>query len=263
MPVCRLRSGASSALVHNSAMLMRNLLQLSLVLSTLACASAFELPAGSSQCLVGIADNWDSTSVSLRFYEKSDGRWVQRGDPWQGRLGKKGLAWGLGIHSVPAGASTKKEGDWRSPAGVFALGGAWGYEPAIRKHPRLSYRQITPRDLWVEDPASNHYNRHLILERDPSTPWEKKQQMKQTDPAHALKLFIAHNAPPKVVPNEGSSIFFHIWRGGGSRPTAGCTTMAEAKLRELIARLDPGRRPLFVLLPKAEYEKYRSPWKLP
>ena len=39
--------------------------------------------------------------------------------------------------------------------------------------------------------------------------------------------------------------------------------MAEAKLRELIARIDPGRRPLFVLLPKAEYEKYRGPWKLP
>jgi L,D-peptidoglycan transpeptidase YkuD (ErfK/YbiS/YcfS/YnhG family) len=242
---------------------MRTFLQLGLTISTLAVASAFELPASSTQCLVGIAENWDSTSVTLRFHEKDAGRWVQRGDPWQGRLGKKGLVWGLGIHPVPAGASTKKEGDWRSPAGVFTLGGAWGYEPSIRKHPRLFYRQVTPRDLWVEDPASEHYNRHLILERDPSTPWEKKQQMKQTDPAHALKLFIAHNAPPKVVPNEGSSIFFHIWRGGGSKPTAGCTTMAEARLRELIARIDPGRRPLFVLLPKAEYEKYRGPWKLP
>lgn len=242
---------------------MRTFLQLSLALSALACASAFELPASSTQCLVGIAENWDSSSVTLRFHEKDGGRWVRRGEPWQGRLGKKGLVWGLGIHPVPTGAGTKKEGDWRSPAGVFTLGGAWGYEPAIRKHPRLFYRQVTPRDLWVEDPASEHYNRHLILERDPSTPWEKKQQMKQTDPAHALKLFIAHNAPPKVVPNEGSSIFFHIWRGGGSRPTAGCTTMAEAKLRELIARIDPGRQPLFVLLPKAEYEKYRGPWKLP
>lgn len=242
---------------------MHSIFKLSLALSTLACASAFELPASSTQCLVGIADSWESSSVMLRFYEKDGGRWVQRGEPWQGRLGKNGLAWGRGIHPLPAGATTKKEGDWRAPAGVFNIGGAWGYDSAIRKHAKLFYRQVTPRDLWVEDSSSRHYNRHIILERDPATAWEKKQQMKQTDPAHALKLFIAHNAPPKVVPNEGSSIFFHIWRSGGSKPTAGCTTMAEAKLRELIARLDPDRRPLYVLLPKAEYDRYRSPWKLP
>jgi len=127
----------------------------------------------------------------------------------------------------------------------------------------MFYRQVTPRDLWVEDPASPHYNRHLILEQVPSTPWEKKQQMKQNDAAHALKLFIAHNAPPKVVPNAGSSIFFHIWRANGGKPTAGCTTMDEAQLRGLIAKIDPTRRPIYVLLPRAEYESYRSRWKLP
>jgi L,D-peptidoglycan transpeptidase YkuD (ErfK/YbiS/YcfS/YnhG family) len=66
-----------------------------------------------------------------------------------------------------------------------------------------------------------------------------------------------------VIPNAGSSIFFHIWRGGGSRATAGCTTMEEAKLRALVSRIDPTRQPLYVLLPKAEYEKYRAAWKLP
>jgi hypothetical protein len=39
--------------------------------------------------------------------------------------------------------------------------------------------------------------------------------------------------------------------------------MDEAKLRSLIARIDPTRRPLYVLLPKAEYEKLRPVWKLP
>ena len=31
----------------------------------------------------------------------------------------------------------------------------------------------------------------------------------------------------------------------------------------LIARLDPTRKPLYVLLPKAEYAKLRAEWKLP
>jgi L,D-peptidoglycan transpeptidase YkuD (ErfK/YbiS/YcfS/YnhG family) len=234
-----------------------------ILFATLLHTHAFELPQSSTQCVVGVADSWDSTSATLRFYQKSGGQWKQQGDAWKSRLGKRGLVWGSGLHPVPSGAATKKEGDWRSPAGVFRIGGVWGYEPAVRKHPKLFYRQVTPRDLWVEDPASPQYNRHVVLDHEPATPWEKKQQMKQDDHAHSLKLFIAHNAPPKVVPGAGSSIFFHIWRGGGTKTTAGCTTMDEAKLRALIARIDPSQRPLFVLLPKAEYEKLRAAWKLP
>ncbi len=228
-----------------------------------ATLQAFQLPAGSSQCIVAIAENWNSSHATLSFHRKSGNRWVRDGETWPARLGREGLIWGLGLHPVPAGATLKKEGDWRSPAGVFNLGGVWGYPPSIAKHPSLPYRKVTPRDLWIEDPASPDYNEHVILGRDPSTAWEKKQQMKQTDPAHALKLFIAHNAPPKVVPGAGSSIFFHIWRAGGSKPTAGCTTMDDGRLREMIAKLDPTQRPVYVLLPKAEYERYRSAWKLP
>jgi L,D-peptidoglycan transpeptidase YkuD (ErfK/YbiS/YcfS/YnhG family) len=234
-----------------------------LLMAALLPAHAFELPASSTQCLVGIAETWDSSSATLRFYRKTAGRWTAEGEPWPSRLGKSGLVWGSGIHPVPSGSLVKKEGDMRSPAGVFTIGGVWGYEPAIRKHPKLFYRQVTSRDLWIEDPASPQYNRNVILDHEPASPWEKKQQMKQSDAAHALKLFIAHNAPPNAVPNAGSSIFFHIWRGGGSRATAGCTTMDETRLRALVSRVDPTARPLYVLLPKAEYEKYRAAWQLP
>ncbi len=234
-----------------------------LLLATLFPAAAFQLPANSSQCLVGTADGWDSSHVTLTYYEKSGGKWQPVGDPWKGRLGKTGLVWGRGLNPVPGGATLKKEGDKRSPAGVFALGGAWGYDASIRKHPSQYYRQVTSRDLWVEDPASPHYNEFVVLDHEPATAWEKKQQMKQGDYAHALKLFIAHNPPPEAVPNAGSSIFFHIWRGGGSVPTAGCTTMEKSKLQWVISRIEPSRNPLYVLLPKAEYEKYKGDWKLP
>ena len=244
-------------------MIPRNIVLAALFLAFVTLAKAFELPASSSQCLVGVADDWNSSRVTLTLYQKSDGKWQADGAPWQGRLGKSGLVWGHGLHPVPAGATRKKEGDWRSPAGVFLIGGVWGYQDSIRKNRGLFYRKVTPRDLWVEDPESPQYNRNVILDHAPATPWEKKQQMKQGDPAHALKLFIAHNAPPKVVPGAGSSIFFHIWRGGGTITTAGCTTMDEAKLRTLISKIDPDRRPLYVLLPKAEYLKFQSEWKLP
>ena len=236
---------------------------LTITLLSLLPAAAFELPAGNRQCLVGTADGWDSSHATLCLYEKSGGTWKRVTASWQGRLGKNGLVWGKGFHPVPAGARTKKEGDNRSPAGVFVIGGAWGYDASIKKQAALPYRQVTPRDLWVEDPASSQYNRNVILDHDPATPWERKQQMKQADAAHALKLFIAHNAPPNAVPDAGSAIFFHIWRREGAAATAGCTTMEKPKLQSLISQIDPTKRPLYVLLTQADYEKYRQSWKLP
>lgn len=235
----------------------------SILIASALTAVGFELPAKSTQCIVGVAKDWNSSNVTLKAYEKRGGKWVEVLAPWTGRLGRDGLVWGLGIHPLPPGAKVKKEGDFRAPAGVFHLGGAWGAHEGIKKHPKLFYRQVTTRDLWVEDPSSPSYNKHLVLNHEPASAWEKKQQMKQDDYPHSLKLFIAHNAPPKVSPGHGSAIFFHIWRGAGSKPTAGCTTMEETKLRQLIAWVDPGKQPIYVLLPQADYAAKKGEWKLP
>ncbi|MEY3393899.1 MAG: hypothetical protein RL346_135 [Verrucomicrobiota bacterium] len=225
--------------------------------------SAFELPADSTQCIVGISEGWDSSHVTLSRHEKRSGKWVKVGKEWQGRLGSKGLAWGRGLHPNPPRATLKQEGDKRSPAGVFDLGGVWGAHQSINKHAKMPYHQVTSRDLWVEDPHSALYNQFLSLKHEPRTEWEKKAQMVQNDHSHSLKWFIKHNSTPAVVPNGGSSIFFHIWRREGASASAGCTTMEENKLREMIATVDPERRPLYVLLPRAEYDQRKPTWKLP
>ena len=241
----------------------RLLLALSALLFASTSADAFELPAESKQCLVGIADNWNSSFATLIWYEKGPVGWKQKGASWKARLGKNGLVWGRGLHPIPQGGRTKKEGDRRAPAGVFDLGGAWGYAPSIKKSPNLSYVQVTSRSLWYEDVNSPYYNQYRQIEHEPRTTAEKKAQMKQGDYAHSLKLFIAHNAYPRITPGAGSSIFFHIWRNGGGSATFGCTTMSEGNLKNFIASVEPAKRPVYVLLPKAEYDQYRGPWKLP
>lgn len=217
----------------------------------------------SQQIVVGVAQSWKSSHAQLNLYEKRKNQWVKVEGPISVRLGRNGLVWGIGAHKNPAGATIKREGDGKSPAGIFYIGGAWGDAPAIKKHARLPYRQVTPQDLWVEDSKSPYYNQHLILPHAPKSTWEKEAQMKQNDHAHSLKLFIAHNPPPRPKPYAGSAIFFHIWRGGGSKATAGCTTMSEGNLKKLVARIDPTKKPLYVLLPAAEYTSLRGPWKLP
>ena len=218
---------------------------------------------GSDQVLVGIASGWNSSYANLTLYNRVRDGWQQSMGPIRARLGKNGLAWGRGLHRNPSGSRLKKEGDRRSPAGVFRIGAAFGYAENIARHPQLPYRRITSRDLWVEDSTSPHYNKHLIIPHEPRSAFERDAQMKQGDHAHSLKLFVAHNAPPRAVPNAGSAIFFHIWRRGGKATTFGCTTMDERNLKALIARVDPTKNPVYVLLPKAEYDAKRRAWDLP
>lgn len=228
---------------------------------------AFSIPEKTAQLLIVRPAGWDSTEATLQRWQRTSTSdpWQPVGTPLPVRLGKNGLAWGLGLHPPQPGLQ-KKEGDGRAPAGVFTLGGVYGDAPDVPRHPSLPYRQVTPSDLWVEDADSPFYNQHLVLpdQRLPSTPWEKKQQMKQADPAHKLKLFIAHNAAtPRAAPGAGSAIFFHIWRENGARPSTGCTVMPESALLEMIAWLQPDRHPLYILLPEEEYRTLRSSWRLP
>ncbi|MBT8043483.1 MAG: hypothetical protein KJO79_00915 [Verrucomicrobiae bacterium] len=232
--------------------------------STWVCA---QIPNNCSQVVVGVSNGWNSSHVTLSVYEKQGRQWQLIGQPWKGRLGRNGLAWGHGLHpKVKSNAPQKREGDGRAPAGIFKVGGAYGYAPRITHHPRLQYRKITPMDLWVEDSRSPYYNRHLVINHIPKNKWEKKAQMRQNDHAHSLKLYIGHNDAilgGRPVPGLGSAIFFHIWRGGGTRPTAGCTTMHEAMLKQLIARINPDKNPVYVLLPQKQYMRLRKSWKLP
>ena len=163
---------------------------------------------------------------------------------------------------IPDGAGQKVEGDGKTPVGVFALGRVFGYAPAPPEGTSLPYRQVTRWDCWVEDGRNPQYNRHVVIDPARGVPsWYEKERMRMDDHAHSLKLEIRHNADPPV-PGFGSAIFFHI-RRGPDRRTAGCTTMAEADLVELVRWLDPRALPHVVQMPRAEYLRHRKEWGMP
>ncbi|MBX7157253.1 MAG: L,D-transpeptidase family protein [Verrucomicrobiae bacterium] len=233
-------------------------------LSINSWADNFVIPLASQQIILGLADDWNSSYVKLYRFEKNDSSWQMVGTPWQGRLGKSGLAWGRGLHPENLPGLIKREMDNRAPCGVFELGDAYGYARTVPHNPNLRYIPIDERDLWIDDPTSPYYNKHVRLkEKRPLTAWENKQQMRMNDDAHSLKLFIAHNANLNIKPGFGSAIFFHIWRENGNKPTSGCTTMSREKLSELIQWVNPGLKPLFVLLPRPVYENVKTNWALP
>ena len=224
---------------------------------------AFAIPSQCRQLILGVTPGWNDSHVQLQCWEHGNSKWFPVSPTWEGRVGRNGLAWGRGLSPNQKGLQ-KQEGDGRAPAGVFMLGGLYGYAPSFPCKPGVLYHQITPRDLWVEDPESPYYNSHLHLKTaGPTNDWERKQQMKLNDEAHSLKIFIRHNAGPTRVRGGGSSIFFHIWRRSGDSPSSGCTVMPKEDLEKLARWVDPQMTPLYVLLSQEEYTRLKPLWNLP
>jgi D-alanyl-D-alanine dipeptidase len=120
--------------------------------------------------------------------------------------------------------------------------------------------QLLPTTDCVDDTASTQYNTVVDRAAVPRVDWNSAEHMREV-PQYRIGVIVGYNASPPVK-GRGSCIFLHIWAGPASR-TAGCTAFDEAKLFEMMAWLDPLKRPLLVQLTADEYEKLRVKWRLP
>jgi L,D-peptidoglycan transpeptidase YkuD (ErfK/YbiS/YcfS/YnhG family) len=118
-------------------------------------------------------------------------------------------------------SSSKREGDLRTPAGVFPLRGGFG----ARSNPGLrigSWLRVDSADVWVDDPASSLYNTH---QRTPASGrWSSAEPLLNT-PAYNYAQVIGYNEAR--TPGRGSAIFLHVDLGHG---TAGCVSLPTSGL---------------------------------
>lgn len=217
-----------------------------------------------TQLLLVLSDAWTGFQARMQRYEREPGkRWRAVGAPIPTVLGHGGYGWGDGLHGdgPPPGRAgpLKREGDGRSPAGVFALGTGYGHAPAASAGLRIPYVQSTQAHLCVDDPASTHYNR-IIAASEFQSDWRSAERMRSDDGGYELAIEVEHNRAP-VRAAHGSCIFLHAW-AGPSTPVLGCTAMAPEALHELARWLQPNAAVL-VALPRAEYRALREGWGLP
>ncbi|MDE1178007.1 MAG: hypothetical protein PW789_15620 [Edaphobacter sp.] len=243
---------------------------LAAVLSTgLRAQTTADAFTGSRQLLVAVTPSWAAVDGNLQRYERSaDNKpWQPVGSSIPIVVGKHGLGWGSGLAApASAGDPIKKEGDGKSPAGIFALGTSFGYADAKPFGSRLPYLSLTPSIECVDDASSKFYNR--IVDRSAVTPdWNSSEHMRNTGESYRLGIVVDHNAiadgsSAKPVTNGGSCIFLHIWQGAG-HGTAGCTAMAPVAIESLFQWIDPKRRPLLVQLTADDYARLMTAWHLP
>jgi L,D-peptidoglycan transpeptidase YkuD (ErfK/YbiS/YcfS/YnhG family) len=229
----------------------------------------------STQMIVVTTSDWNTVEGTLQRYQRGTPReaWRPVGEPIAIVVGKNGMGWGIGAIATDdpkvrlASDPVKKEGDGRSPAGVFALGTAFGDTSQPLPGLKTPYLQLTPSIECVDDSSSKYYNR--VIDRSTAVPdWNSSEHMRSVGEAYRWGIVVGHNGgdmltganPP--VPGGGSCVFLHIW-GSGTHGTAGCTAMAQNQLETLLTWLDPLRKPLLVQLPSLAHARLIHRWGLP
>lgn len=149
-------------------------------------------------------------SAVVKACERHGSRWVSVLGTMYGHVGSAGVA--------PPGA--KREGDLRTPSGVYPLGFGFGVDP----NPGLArtWRRVGPEDVWVDDPGSRLYNTWQELPANGR--WDSAETL-YTRRSYALAQLVEYNTAR--VPGRGSGIFLHV---DHASPTTGCVSVPRSQL---------------------------------
>jgi len=211
-----------------------------------------------------ITPDWNTDHGVLRAFERSGHGWKPVIDAQDVTVGHAGSAWGIGLNAPQADGPQKKEGDGRAAAGVFRVGEVFGY--ATKADTTMPYEAMQDTDWCVDVDGSQYYNQIVDAKKvgekavqGSSEPMRRDLHL-DGDQRYKIGFVIEHNVKGKA--GGGSCIFAHLWKSP-TDATAGCTAMPEPVMRRLLAWMKPEEHPVFVLLPKSEYDRLSASWHLP
>ncbi|MGZ5243119.1 MAG: L,D-transpeptidase family protein [Bacteroidia bacterium] len=200
----------------------------------------------STQYIKVWAEDWNAVKGKLQLFSRPSiyADWQADAEPFDVVLGKNGLAWGQGLHTIPANATNiKKEGDNKAPVGVFKISTAFGYAEES-PNSNFPYIYLHEKMLGVDDPESAYYNCIIDSSKVQTKDWNSAEIMLREDGLYEYGLVIDHNSDP-AIPGFGSCIFMHIWRGE-NMGTEGCTAMSKEKILQILQWLRPDTNPVLV-----------------
>jgi len=188
--------------------------------------------------------------------------WAEVGQPVPCQLGRNGLGVGRGLGQTMAG-SAKRQGDGRTPAGLFPLPAAFGYagaQAAAAAGVRLPYTAVTDRVSCVTDAASPLFGRVVGPDERPEGGL-RQDRMARDDGANIWGVVIGHNSGA-VDPEAGTCLFVNV-RPADGPPTGGSIGIPAESAAALAAWLDPTAKPLLAVLPEGDYRSLAATWGLP
>lgn len=150
-----------------------------------------------------------SVKATLHTFERrtpADASWQRSGPPEMAVVGSNGIGWSEDFdYLARKDEPIKREGDKRTPAGIFRVAGPFGFEASsLSGYTRLS----RGNSFCVEDPASRLYGK--IVDKRIATSVKQSEDM-SADPS--LKRGMIVDYPARRGAKAGSCVFVHVWDG--------------------------------------------------
>ncbi len=170
--------------------------------------------------------------------------WVRTGTGWEERM--RATDGRIGYGGLVAGRH-RRQGTGTTPLGTYDLPFAFGTH-APKPAWDLRYRKIRAGDFWVQDNASDHYNRYRNKSqggfrwRLPASDPNSSERLTDYPVQYEWSIVTSFNR--HQVRNRGSGIFLHV---NGSGATAGCVSAPRRFIKSLMARLDADHEPVIAI----------------
>jgi L,D-peptidoglycan transpeptidase YkuD (ErfK/YbiS/YcfS/YnhG family) len=189
---------------------------------------------GAEQVVIVTSTGWGTSQATLQTFEKDAGKWRAVFPATPALIGRGGFS------------ANRTEGDGTTPTGKYGFGTMFGQQP----NPGVAfpYRRPDAQSVWVGDSASAFYN---TWQEDAALVGEHLASASFARP-YAYAAVINFNVSP-VVPHKGSAIFLHVSTGSA---TAGCVSIAQSSLLQVLRWLDPAKAPVIVMGPSSVVRQY-------
>ncbi|WP_326585944.1 hypothetical protein OG889_40755 [Streptomyces sp. NBC_00481] len=177
-----------------------------------------QIPAESRQVVAVYGEGENDADATVVLYTKSGSTW-KKTRSWDGHNGKKGWT------------TDHREGDRRSPVGVFSLSDAGGVlaDPGA-KLPYSRSASFQAPHYWAK---SHWHDFDYVIAID-------YNRVKGTSPIDPTR--------PEGQ-SKGGSIWLHMDHGSG---TSACVSLSKSGMEYLLRTLDPAQHPVIVMGDKAE-----------
>lgn len=155
----------------------------------------------------------------------------------EGLIGRKGMG-------------KTREGDEKTPAGLYKMNTPFGTEPKQEGFPE-NYLQVDSRYYWNGDSQSDRYNK--LVNTDEYTAFDRgKSEHLSTYGGVAYHYCIDTGYNPEGTPYKGSALFLHCSAG---KNTGGCIAIPEAAMTEILRNYQEGST--YILLDSlGNFEQY-------
>lgn len=157
--------------------------------------------------------------ANITLFEKTNDTWIIA-SKINGRVGRQGVAKKGG----------KREGDGKTPSGLYALKSGFGINYIDTNIP---YVKLSGLEHWVDDPESKFYNTMQILEKGKKPTWNSSEHLIKESVEYQYAVVIDYNNPP--VKYKGSAIFLHV---ENNKPTSGCVAVSKKNMMKILRWLD-------------------------